>query len=234
MRLITAIPRAERATWPSARAPAFVASLGLSAYAMGVARGSPDYWWVGWVVLLPLLVSIRVLAPVKAMAAGAFWGLCVFVSLFLASGPEPEFAGGVGSLILLTVVPGVYAYLGARLTRRIGFSPYLLALGWMGVELALSPIGLRSGLLAGTQGDGVVIHWLGNFAGCALVAFLVAYVSATVFEALRRVCAGDAARAFVTTPPHPPPRLFPQETFSDLFDLIRPARPRAPPMGLSA
>ena len=231
--LATATREGKPSVWRWARAPALVTSLGVSAFGMSHALGSPGHAWVGWVVLLPLFVSIRQLPPIKAMLAGSFWGLSLFVFLILANAPENGFAGSAVSLAVLTTVPGLYTYLGARLTRQIGFSPYLLALGWMGVELAISPLGLRSGLLAGTQGNGVVILWLGDFAGSVLVAFLVACVSAAVFEALRSACAGAATRVFVTTARNTPQRLAPQESFSVLSHLIHPTQPRAPPMGLS-
>ncbi len=223
-----------RRMWNALQVTALVTSLGLSAYFMGVARGSPDYWWFGWVVLLPLFVSIRVLPPVKAMLAGAFWGLCLCIVFSVIHSTDNAAAPSVESLILLTAIPGLYCYLWARLTRQIGFSPCLLAVGWMGVELALSPLGLRSGLLAGTQGRGLVLHWIGNFAGCALIAFLVAYICASVFEAITRVSVGAGVRRFVFGSHDGPGRLFPQGSLSVLFDLIRPAQPRARPMALSA
>ncbi len=209
---------------------ALVASLGVSAFSMAVALGSSDHWWVGWVALLPLFVSIRVLAPVKAMLAGAFWGLCLFVSLVTTA--DGALSPSLAALALLTAVPAIYTWLGARLTRRVGFSPYLLALGWMGVELALSLLGLRNGLLAATQGDGLIIHLVGNFTGCVLVAFLVAYISASVLEAISRVRVPADGLRFAAGAPDSLQRLFPQESFSVLFHLIRPLQPRAPPMSL--
>lgn len=197
---------------------------------MGAALGSPGHTWVGWVALLPLFVSIRILAPLRAMLAGALWGLCLSVSLVTTL--DGVSSPGAGSLVLLTTLPAIYTSLGARLTRRVGFSPYLLALGWMVVELALSPVGLRSGLLGATQGDVPVIHWVGEFAGCVVVAFLVAYISAAVLEAITNVRAAIDPRRLVTAPPDTQRRLFPQESFSVLFHFIRPAQPRAPPVRL--
>lgn len=226
--MATATPDTERPTWRRAKAAGLVASLGVSAFCMGTALGSPGHAWVGWVALLPLFLSMRVLAPAKAMLAGAFWGLCLFVCLITMGdgGVSPS----VATLALLSAIPGIYTYLGARITRQIGFSPYLLALGWMGVELAVSPLGLRSGLLAGTQGDGLLIHWIGNFAGCVLVAFLVAYVSAIVLEALSCVRVPGEPRRLAVAPLDAARRLFPQESFSVLFHLIGRAQPRAPPL----
>jgi hypothetical protein len=57
------------------------------------------------------------------------------------------------------------------LTRQKGFSPLLLGLGWIAVELALQPLGLRYGLLAATQGSGLVVRTMGYLAGYVMVAF---------------------------------------------------------------
>ncbi len=221
-----------RCNWRSLKAAALVASLGLSACSMCHAIGASDYAWVGWVALLPLFISIRILTPVQAMAAGVFWGLCLFVSPAITG--DSIFSLGAGSLVLLTTLPGIYTWLGAYLTRRIGFSPFLLALGWMGVELCLAPLGLRNGLLAGTQSDVLVIHWLGNFAGCVLVAFLVAYVSAAVFDALSHVRLAIESRRFAIGSPDSARRAVPLESFSAVFHLIHPAQPRALPVRLGS
>jgi len=87
----------------------------------------------------------------------------------------------------LTALPAVYAGGGAWLTRRIGFSPFVLGVGWMGVELVLAPLGLHNGLLAGTQGDTALMDYIGRALGYVLVAFLVAYVNAALVAVLGRV-----------------------------------------------
>ena len=97
--------------WHPTKVTVLVASLVVSAFSMAVALGSPGHWWVGWVALLPFFVSIRVLAPAKAMLAGAFWGLSLFVFLITRGGSS--LTPGAGGLLLLAGVPAVYAWLGA-------------------------------------------------------------------------------------------------------------------------
>lgn len=53
--------------------------------------------------------------------------------------------------------------------------------------LALSALALCKGSLAATSSDGLSIHWVAHFSGAVLVAFVVACVSASVFEAVSRV-----------------------------------------------
>jgi apolipoprotein N-acyltransferase len=204
---------------------AFLASLGISACLMGVSISWHGYWWVGWFTLLPLFHAIRVLAPRAAFGAGALWGCCLVAFTFAIGRPV---ASDVELLLLLGAVPGAYTYFGARLTRHIGFSPYLLALGWIGVEFALEPLGLRYGLLSGTQTQGA-IGFLGSFTGYALVAFVVAYINASLLSVLVDVRALIVQPRLVARSSTAQRRILPYDLPSYLSHLFRPARPRAPP-----
>ena len=215
------------------RLPIAALALGLalvvSAYGMARAIESPEHWWLGWVALLPLFASIRVLSPVRALLAGGLWGLSLFVSAVAVT--NASVAPSAASLVLLCAVPSLYTFLGAKLTRQVGFSPYLLALGWVGVELALRPLGLHHGLLAATQGDdGWIIRLVGSLAGYALVAFVVAYVNAVLLSVLSRVPVSTVGQRFVRGLSPSLGRRFVLEGWHGLLHLIRPAQPRAPPV----
>ncbi len=202
-------------------------ALALSAHLMGVAIQAPTCWWLGWVTLLPLMLTIRVLRPTDALLAGSFWGICLYATSLSAD--RPFIAPSTSVALLLATIPGIYAFLGAVVTRRIGFSPLLLGLGWVGVEFALHPLALDNGLLAGTLGDGALVRVFGNLAGYVLVAFLVAYVTASLLSALRVVCVGVAPLRPLRASSGKPPRVFHSETTFDVGTFIRPLRPRGPP-----
>ncbi len=160
------------------------ASLAAGAGLLALALRSADARWLGWVALLPLLCSVRLFGPLGAAAAGAFWGMCL--ALFLPA------AGAVSgtSIAPQALVMAAYAGLGSAVTRRAGFSPLLLGVGWVGVELLLAPLSGRFGLLAATQGaDGLFVRTVGQVAGWLLVAFLLAYINASLLEMLTAVCA---------------------------------------------
>jgi apolipoprotein N-acyltransferase len=151
--------------------------------------------WLVLIGLLPLFLTIRVDAPQLALRMGATWGATVFAVLSLSS--HPLRLDPLTSLILLTLAPALYAYGGAHLTRLIGFSPFVLGVAWMLVELALAPMGHRHGLLAATQGDGVLMQSMGRTLGYVLVAFVIAYASALLLTSLAGVCgSGSAARGW--------------------------------------
>jgi apolipoprotein N-acyltransferase len=129
---------------------------------------------------------------------------------------------------LLTVVPAAYAGLGALLTRAVGFSPLLLAIGWVMVEISLRPLGLQPGLLSIAQEGSPQLHWVGTILGSAFVAFLVAGANAALLTLLSNVK--------LTIPGAHPRGSSPRDTrpraWSSLFLQPlegRPAAPRAPP-----
>lgn len=147
-----------------------------SALLTAVAVGSTDYSWLAWFGLLPLFLAIRVLRPAVAALAGALWGGCFY--LFLVAGAVSGLSLTPHSFALLAIVLMLYAYFGVLLTRWVGFSPMLLALGWILVELTLKPLGLRQGLLAGTQSADGFLHRISCLLGYAFVALLVVGVNA--------------------------------------------------------
>lgn len=215
-------------TGQGVKATALILSLVLSASLMAAAIGSPDYAWAGWFALLPLLFSIRTLRARLAMACGALWGASIFIaSAFVADTPMPL---TFQSLALLTAVPAVYAYVGARITRRLGFSALTLGFGWIGVELALMPLGLNGGLLAGTHGheDGSLLYVLEGLLGYGSVAVILAFINGFILSLLSRV-GGGCKSLYVRGPDRPQRRIFPLEVPQCLVYVTNPARPRAPP-----
>ena len=159
------------------RLAALAASLVLSACLTAAALRSRDCSWVAWLSLLPLFWAVRSLRPTAAALCGAFWGAWLY--LCSTAGPAPPVASTPLALGLLTAVPAIYAGLCSRLTRRIGFNPLMLALGWILVEMALKPLGLDQGLLASTQSDATHVHWIGRLLGYVFVAALVVCANAS-------------------------------------------------------
>lgn len=209
------------------RGSVLACALAVSAYAMSATASSESNWWLGWVSLFPIFYAIRVLRPLHAAAAGSFWGACVFSA---ASAMHPGLIGGPAALGLLVLVPGIYAAIGAALTRQIGFSPYLLALGWMGVELLLSPLGLHNGLLVATQGDAPLLQAVGSFTGYAVLAFAVAYLNAMLFTVVSDARIGVCSLQRISIPGDGIRRLAPAEVEVRSSPRPRPSNPRAPPL----
>lgn len=155
-----------------------------SALLMAMAVGSDEYSWFAWFGLLPLFLTIRVLSPAVAALSGMLWGGCFY--LFLSAGVVSGLSLMPHSFALLAIVLMFYAYFGVILTRWIGFNPILLGLGWILVELALTPLGLDHGLLAGTQSANSFLYRISRPLGYVFVALFVAGVNAWLVLLLSR------------------------------------------------
>lgn len=213
--------------------PSWVASAGLppalvaSAIVMAMSVGAPGNAWLAWVGLLPLLAAVRILSPLAGGLAGAAWGLCFYAAA--VSGIAPSITPGVGSLVLLAIVPAAYAALGSLATRAVGFAPVILALLWILAEVALQPLGLRSGLLASTQEGGHLASYLGGLLGYVFVASAIVYANAFLLSFISRVR--------VALPGEPAFGVFPFAGRCGILCAARPARrsaftlgyPRGPP-----
>ncbi len=231
--IVMSAPRGGRdiAAQSNLKYAALALSLVASALLVILSLASPDHVWLRWSAfggLLPLFVAIRVLRPGRATLCGALWGLSLYV--FSAAVFNTSVSTGFFSIGLLTAIPAIYAYLAAKLTRWIGFSPLVLGVSWMGVELAFEPLGLHTGLLAGTQADGTLIHWLGGALGYVLVAFVVALINAALVSALARVRVPIATPCYPVRSTESGTLLVPQTYSCFPLLVIPPSQPRAPPI----
>ncbi len=203
-------------------------TLALSATFMALAIEAPQHFWIGWITLLPLLQAARVLSPRGAFGAGSFWGASLLTASAAMGSHNIQFT--LVSAAILILGPAVYACLGAWLTRRVGFSPYLMALGWVGVELCLRPVGLQHGLLAGTQSDGMLFRVAGSFAGYFLVAFVVAYINASLLCVIHKVAGGSTGIRIVSSSGGLVGRLMALDVPFIPSRVLCVSQPRAPPI----
>ena len=210
------------------RLAALAASLVLSACLTAAALRSRDCSWVAWLSLLPLFWAVRSLRPTAAALCGAFWGAWLY--LCSTAGPAPPVASTPLALGLLTAVPAIYAGLCSRLTRRIGFNPLMLALGWILVEMALKPLGLDQGLLASTQSDATHVPWISRLLGSVFVAALVVCANASLVGILSGARLSFPASRSLGGSPNAGARALAQVVLPIQSWTLRQAQPRAPPI----
>ena len=118
-------------------------------------------------------------------------------------------------------------------TRRFGFSVLFLAFAWIGAELALQPLSLQKGLLAGTKAGEGYVHLAANLLGYGCVSFLVAYINAALLSVLTSVCKAGAGSRFAKRVGGSQRRLFTVEVGTSLRNhLIRSLQARAPPLAV--
>ena len=217
--------------WRVVKASVMIVSLVVSAALLSMEIGSRSHPWLGWLTLLPLLAAIRLVPPARALGCGALWGSALF--LFLASAVDPLIPATVGSFALLSMIPAAYAFLAARVIRRFGFNPLILGFGWAGVELALIPLGLRGGLLAGIYGHeaGGYMHVVAGVFGPVCMASFIVAANGILLAALRHACVRgwSSRRRYVSSSIKIQRRFFPLEVPHYPFFCANPAQPRAPP-----
>ncbi|GAF70131.1 unnamed protein product, partial [marine sediment metagenome] len=208
-----------------------IVALVVGALMMTAAVGQPAHAWLAWFALLPLFFVIRLWRPIHAAEGGALWGVFIFV--FSITQPAPAIAPTVQSLVLLTTAPAIYAGLGATVTRWIGFNPFILGVAWMGLELALAPAGLRSGLLGAAPAQGAIMEWVGGALGYVLVAFFVVLVSASLVSVLSGVRFTVLRLLGWVSLPDRGAAISPQTSVDLSLFASRSFRPRAPPDALA-
>jgi hypothetical protein len=111
--------------------------------------------------------------------------MCLYATL--ESRPGADINLSLSSGVLVITIPAIYAYLASRLTRSIGFSALVIGVGWMAVELAFSLLGVRGGLVGATGAGISIFQWVGRTLGCVFVAFLIAFLSASLVSLLSTV-----------------------------------------------
>ncbi len=204
-------------------------ALGVSAFVMASSAQLPGARWLSWIALLPLFVAIKTLVPSRAFLSGAFWGLCLYI--FSSVGSTPIITQSWLNLVLVTLIPGAYALGGSVVTRRAGFSPLLLGLGWLGVEIAMSPLSPNYGLLASMQiGGALALRAVGLIAGWFVVAFLIAYVNASLLEMLTEVCVSRVPLRTAGLAGRLDNRVLPVQAEVRANAQFSPAKPRGPPV----
>jgi apolipoprotein N-acyltransferase len=177
-----------------------------------------------------LFVAVRLLGPCRAALAGAVWGASLF--LFLRWFETPDAPGSWTGLVLLATVPGAYAAFAAGLTRRWGFNPFVLALGWLAVELILQPFGFRHGLLSDAQHDGFLMTAIERTCGYLVLAYLIVLVNGVILSVVGDCRFGSGSTAFRVTVRQSNRWLTFTDTFFRGWQVPNDLQPRAPPVGL--
>ncbi|MEK6644453.1 MAG: hypothetical protein AABZ08_11150 [Planctomycetota bacterium] len=210
-----------------ASAIALPPSLALCGVLMAISVGAPGNEWLAWIGLIPLLAASRAYSPLKAGLAGAVWGLCFYSSA--VAGVAPSISTGPLSLTLLALVPAAYTALGSLATRAVGFVPLMMALLWILAEVALRPLGLQSGLLASTQGEGNFASWIAGLLGYVFVASAIVYANAWLLNLAGRIRLPVPAIRRLGTALGQPRALAFVPALAPASPSVRPGYPRGPP-----
>jgi apolipoprotein N-acyltransferase len=203
-------------------------SLSCGAILVAVAVGVPRCPWIGWLGLFPILTAIRFLTPAKASISGIVWSLSYCLALYILG--VTSFVRSYVSISAILVLPALYLSLGASVTRRFGFQPVFLALGWVILEYVFTFVGIRHGLLGLTTETVGGVHLVMQAFGYIFVAFLIVLINAELLSIICGICVKIVSRKL---------SLYPYRSNAPVFICVLglrplaaagPHRPRAPPI----
>jgi len=220
----------------SVTAMGLVLSLVLSALITTVALHSPDDRWVAWFCFLPLFIAVRLLSPTLAAMAGGLWGASLYLFTTASRTAVAEdfiSVSSVGMLALLIAIPAIYLGLAARPARAIGFRILTLALGWTLIEAVLhlyNNLGPQEGLLTGSQGEGLQLHWLTRLLGYVATAVLVASLNVSLVGFVSTACLNLPVLCLWAEPPEIGALSPPEFILLAFCCALRRVHPRAPPI----
>lgn len=212
----------------SARHLALVLGVTLSAFATAYAASNARAAWLGFFAMIPLFAVVRILRPLPAAAFGALWGACFVVELGW-TGVALKFYAASG----LIGLSATFAGLGALLSMWIGFTPFVLGVGWMLTQAAMSNLAPKVPLLHSRIGDSTWLEMVGGSLGYGAIAFLVGYVNAVLVAAVATLRLQCPRRSTVATSTNSIVDLSPQIVGCFTPFALQPSHPRAPPRGVS-
>ena len=158
------------------------------AYCVALASVFPSHRWLAWIGLIPLFITVRLMTPFRAALWGAVWGTGLYLFFNQLTGQAMSHA--ILPAVALAAIAAAYTGLGTVFTRRYGFSPLALALGWIAIELVTHPLGLTRCLVPGVAGDGPLTRLITDIFGYAFVGFIVAYINAVLLSVAWGLYAG--------------------------------------------
>ena len=211
-----------------AKSAALLVWIVLSGAGMAANLASSNHPWWAWLSPLPLFLAIRYWRPSAVLVFGAVWGGSIYAFSTLVF-DHPSFVPGLRSLLFLSVVPAIYGCLGSWVSVRMGFSALFLGVGWIAVELALIPLGMRTGLLAGAYEQGTLVSLAEGLLGYTFVAFAVAWINGLLVCILSRIPLAGAGPRYQPRSADGQVRLFISEAIVDLLHERGAVQARAPP-----
>jgi hypothetical protein len=133
--------RSSLATWSES----FICAGG-SAFLLRVATLFPNYWYVSFFALAPLLLRVVKAGARECLRLGLIFGLSFF-TLSMIGSPAASPLPSLLKLLSGTVLFTLFGWTVGQARLRLGFNPFILVFLWTGLELGLIRIGFVGGVL---------------------------------------------------------------------------------------
>jgi hypothetical protein len=119
---------------------------GSSALLLLVANLFPAYWYFSFFALTPFLYRVIKASPSESLRLGILFGLSFFAVSGIDSQMNPSFHL-ILKLLSGTALFALFGWTVGRARKRWGFSPSIVALLWVGLEIGLVKLGWVNALL---------------------------------------------------------------------------------------
>jgi apolipoprotein N-acyltransferase len=163
---------------------------GSSSLLLLIARMFPHYWFFSLFALTPFLYKIIISTPKESLRLGFLFGL----SFFGASLGHSFIAAPTVCLPTLTagtILFSLFGWAAGWARSRWGFSPFIVAVLWVGLEMGLLRFGFVDGILVESGMASPLLHGLvgllGFLAVSALIVLLNSFLILAVLKTLERV-----------------------------------------------
>ncbi len=164
---------------------------GSSALLLLIAGLRQDHWYLSFFALTPFLYRILRGTPGESLRLGLLLGL----SFFGASSIPSLFVSPAAALVRLfggTALFALFGWMVGRARRHWGFSPPIVAVLWMGLEIGLTKFGLTGGFLGGAGSSHPFLHSLAGLLGFLAVSAIIVFLNSLLVLAIVRTL--EAAR----------------------------------------
>ena len=156
---------------------------GTSALLLLGANLFPGYGIASFAALIPLLYRVTRADPRRAARLGLYFGLSFFgVSLVDLCLVSPVV--GLCKIACGTALFASFGWVVAWGRRRWGFNPLIVALLWIGLELAIIKLGFSAGLLAGARAGHPLFHGMAALFGFLSISFLIVLLDSLIISAI--------------------------------------------------
>ncbi len=163
---------------------------GCSALLLLVARIFPHYWYFSLFALIPFLYKIIISTPGESLRLGFLLGLSLFGASLGHSLVAAPFTC-LPTLIAGTALFSLFGWAAGWARKHWGFSPFVVSVLWVGLEMGLLRFGFVGGMLVESGTASQLLHslvgLLGFIAASALIVLLNSFLILAVIKTLEMV-----------------------------------------------
>ena len=145
---------------------------GTSGLLLLVVNYFPQYWYLSFLALSPLLFRMLVATPREAWQLGFLFGL-TFLSVSALQSASFSLLPAASKVLVGTAILGLFGWLVGHARLRWGFNPIMIALLWVAFEPWLVKLGFTSGLFRQAEVSHPLLNGVGGLFGFLIISLII-------------------------------------------------------------